>query len=196
MILLSRAVARTTAGLPRPQVLPGTTYIAGCYRCHRLDSVRQFNIRAVTVTEGPYKSIPKPTPSFQALLRDEWSKEQATVPAGDLLHFTPRQGASVDSVKIVEKWRSGLILPPGEYWNKWTALLKDYEVGGLLTAQKFVQRWCDRQPETAIHVREETKGETKISQCTFEVPVPMLGLRRVISYGCSRVSLRLLGSRA
>jgi len=115
MILLSRAVARTTAGLPRPQVLPGTTYIAGCYRCHRLDSVRQFNIRAVTVTEGPYKSIPKPTPSFQALLRDEWSKEQATVPAGDLLHFTPRQGASVDSVKIVEEWRSGLILPPGEY---------------------------------------------------------------------------------
>ena len=195
MASIARVVtlATTASGrLSRSRILPGTTYGTGFYLSHRLDTVRQFNIRAAAIPKDSFKT----TPSFQTLLKDAWSEEQATVPAGDLSQFKPEQGASVNSVKVVEEWRSSLVLPSDEFLNKWAALLQDYDTGGLLTAQKFVERWCDCQPETTFHVREETKGDIKISQCTFEVPVPILGLRKVISYGCSRVSLRLLSSRA
>ncbi|KEQ69141.1 hypothetical protein M436DRAFT_67556 [Aureobasidium namibiae CBS 147.97] len=92
-------------------------------------------------------------------------------------------------MRAVEEWRANLILPTHAYWHKWTKALRDSDPGGLLTARKFVERWCDCQPGTAFEVKEQTNGRIKVFECISEVHVPLLGLRKVVSYGCNRASL-------
>jgi hypothetical protein len=190
MSFSSRAVIRATTAsgrLPRPYLSPRTTQASNLCRSHRLGPVRFFKIRRVvinnTVAEkevtlpnyGPLKE------TGQALRRDS--------------RPTPNSGTSVESAKHTDadRWRSNLVLPPDSYWDKWRTSLTENDPGGLLTAEKFVRRWNDIPPETDVHVRKEVTGTRRIYACVSEFSLPLIGLRKVVSYGNNTVSLNLLG---
>lgn len=185
-----RAMTRATTAsgkLSRLYLSPETTQASNLCRSHRLGPVRYFKIRRVVTnntvvgTEGTLPNYGPLKKTGQALRRDS--------------RPTPNSGTSVESAEHTDadRWRSNLILPPDTYWDRWITSLTENDAGGLLTAEMFVARWNDVPPEISVHVRKEVTGTRRIYACVSEFSLPLLGLRRVVSYGNNRVSLNLLG---
>jgi hypothetical protein len=171
----SRVVTRATTAPGRllgPRFSPTPTHDTKSNQFYRLGSVRHFKIRHVVTNN-------KKEPA--ASRNDTFHQEQISGP----------QRYSRQTLDV-EDWRSNLILPPDAYWDRWRTALKDIDDGGLRTAESFVERWSDGRPDLSIRVGNGTNGERKIFECTSEFSMPLLGLRKVVSYGHDKVCLELL----
>ncbi|CAD0114212.1 unnamed protein product, partial [Aureobasidium uvarum] len=88
----------------------------------------------------------------------------------------------------VDKWLISLVLPSDAYLDRWKSALKDTDVGGLETAQKFVGNWKDAYAGIDIHVQKHklSRGQRKIFMCNTRDSLPLLGVRVVDSFGYSK----------
>jgi hypothetical protein len=202
-----RAVSRTvtaTRTLLVPCLSPRTTTRGrNLYKFHQSGPARQYNIRHVITKKTPSGIINTSTASDAvisktsvkeqaAALNDDSLEGQVSAPLRYIQH-TKYLGANVENV-IVDEWRSNLILPSAAFWEKWSAELTETDAGGLRTAEKFTERWQTEKLE--MHIRtvklDGSNGGRRIFQCTKSLSLPLLGVRTVVSYGYTKVRLRLL----
>lgn len=196
----SRAICRkpsSSLGSQRSLPLLSTTLATRAHQSHQLGAVRHLNIRRVVTQKKSSEVAATEESTSQTTLKEQFSERQDPVSKGN---FSEKRESAAqrhhsNSRRIdVDKWRSNLVLPPDAFWKKWRTALKPYDAGGLETALKFVERWKLASPKiifTAWKHDFPTAGRKRIFVCTSEVPLVLLGVRKVVSYGYSRVRLRL-----
>jgi hypothetical protein len=199
MSLSLHTASRTTnvsGGFLGPCLSPRTTLGRSLYQLHQLVPVRQFNIRRV-ITKKKSSEATTTQHASSAIISKTFVENQAIAPADKLLEghlstplrtvqHTNGSGSRLEHVNI-RNWRSNLILPPKTYFDKWSSALRELDAGGLHTAEAFVGRWSDGLPKTSF------RGGRRLIECISEFSMPLLGLRKVVSYGRDRVSLEILG---
>jgi hypothetical protein len=202
-----RAVSRTvtaTRTLLVPCLSPRTTTLGiNLYQFHQSGHIRQYNIRHVITKKTPSgitntstvsnAVIGKTSVTEQAATsHDNYLEGQVSAPLQYIQH-TILPGAYLEQYDI-DEWRSNLILPPDTFWEKWRVELLENDAGGLRTAEKFTERWQNGQLETHIRTAKlvNSNGARKIFQCTRSPSLPLFGVRKVVSYGYTKVNLRLL----
>jgi hypothetical protein len=179
-----------------PCFSPRTTLGRSLYQFHQLVPVRQFNIRRV-ITKKKSSEATTTQNASNTVVSKTFVEKQAIAPADNLLEgqlsaplrtiqHTNGSGTRLEHVNI-RNWRSNLILPPNTYFDKWSSALRELDAGGLQTAEAFVGRWSDGLPKTSF------RGGRRLIECTSEFSMPLLGLRKVVSYGRDRVGLEILG---
>lgn len=193
--LHSRAVTRATTtpgSLSRPHLSPRTTHRISLDQFHRLGSVRHFEVRRVVSgsKNGKQATSHNDGPSRVAQVTPQLP------PSVPLLRYSRKPVHVEGSQSKVEEWLSNLILPPDTYYDRFSAALTGTDAGGLPTAEKLVFRWSDRLPKVSTRVWSDPDGKRRISECTSEFSMPLLGLRKVISYGHDTVRSIMLDSEA
>jgi hypothetical protein len=88
----------------------------------------------------------------------------------------------------VQHWLKCISMPPASYWDAWREALEVVDKGGLATAKKFLYRWAD-SIKMSFHrqQREISDGECEVFACTAHFEMPLLGIRKVVSYGYTAV---------
>jgi hypothetical protein len=200
-----RAVSRTAISTRILWCLPPrtTTHGTKLYKFYQSGLVRQYNIRHV-ITKKKSSEITNTSIVSDAGISKTSVKEQAAAPDNDHLEeqvsaplryiqHTNWPGANLEDVDV-DEWRSNLILPPDEFWEKWSVELTENDAGGLRTAEKFAERWQNGQLE--MHIRtarlDGSNGGRRVFQCTRTLSLPLFGARTVVSFGYTKVRLRLL----
>lgn len=166
----------------------------------QLGTVRHLNIRHVITQRKPSKDTTIERSLPQKTINSRKPARQATVPYDNSLD--KRASAALQHHKRldrvnVNKWRSDLVLPPDAFWKKWENALNPSDAGGLDTALRFVDRWQDASTKSSFRVeRHEFSDTGSIYECTSHASLALLGVRTTVSYGYSKVRLRLLEHHA
>jgi hypothetical protein len=202
-----RAASRTanaTRTLLGPCLFPRITiHGTKLYKFPQSGPVRQYNLRHVITKKKP-SEITNTLSASGAVVRKPVVGRQATAPNDDSLEgqvsaplryiqHTDRPGANLEDVDV-DEWRSNLILPPDAFWEKWSVGLTKNDAGGLRTAEKFAERWQNGQLEMRFRTArlDGSNNSRKKLQCTRTLSSPLFGVRTVVSYGYTKVRLRLL----
>lgn len=202
--ICSRAICRKaslSSGARGSSVLRSTTLDTRAHQFHHLGTVRHLNIRHVITQKKPSemattkKSTPRANHNDQSPKQHSPEFKSSSSEKRDkaaLQHHDIHSLGRIDA----DKWRSNLVLPPDAFWKKWRSALRPFDAGGLDTAVAFVDRWKLELPKISFAARKHdfpTADRKHVFQCTSQISLALLGVRKVVSYGYSKVRVKLQG---
>lgn len=195
-----RAICRkasSSLGSQRSFAFLSTALAPRAHQFHQLDTVRHASFRYVVPKRKPSEVAATDKSTLRTTPKDQSFEQHDPVSKGN--SSEKRESAaqwhhSLSRRIEVDKWRSNLVLPSDAYWKKWKSALKTFDAGGLETALTFVERWKLASPKITFTSRKHdfpTVGRKRLFECISQVPLALLGVRKVVSYGYSKVRLRL-----